>query len=265
MTAPILPLILSELHAAAVTTPGTPLSLEGMFNLRDLGGYSTTNGRRTQTGRIFRADSLAHLTAADMAQLDALQLRLVCDLRSDRETEQMPDQLPAGVRREHHPMQINVNVMGDYRSAGFDWDEFRLESLYTHMLDHSGETFRHIFAHLAEPASYPYLFHCAGGKDRTGMVAALLLRTAGVPDETVVVDFALSDGYIAPKIPEFRRRMAERGIDSSGAEKLFRAPAEAMFSALEHLDAHYGSAAGYLTAIGVSDDQIEAFLRRFVA
>jgi protein-tyrosine phosphatase len=256
---------LCELHAAALVTPGTPLRLEGMFNLRDLGGYATHDGGRTRTGRIFRADTLAHLTEADLVALVQLGLGLICDLRSPQEIERYPDRLPPGVRHLHNPMRLDVNVMGDYRSPDFDWSAFRLEQLFIQMLEQSGATFRRVFAHLAEPDAYPYLFHCAAGKDRTGVVAALLLRTAGVPDETIVADFALSDGYILPKLPEFRARGRERGVNLERAEPLFRAPAAAMVATLAHLDERYGSTAGYLAAIGVPDAEIATFRAQFVA
>ncbi len=255
------PDVLSDLHAAALAKPGTPLRLEGMFNLRDLGGYATSDGGATRTGRIFRADALAHLTNADLAALDALGLRLVCDLRSDQEVAQYPDRLPPGVRHAHNPMRLNVNVMGDERSPDFDWSGFRLEQMFFQMLERSGETFRRVFAHLAEAESYPYVFHCAAGKDRTGVTAALLLRTAGVPDATIVADFALSDGYIAPKLTEFQAR----GVDIARAGPLFRAPAAAMQAMLAHLDDRYGSTAGYLRTIGVAGAEAAAFRAQFVA
>ena len=259
-----LPEVLGGLHAAALAAPGTPLRLEGMFNLRDLGGYATRRGGRTRTGRIFRADALAHLTDADLAALNPLGLGLICDLRSAEEVERYPDRLPSGARHLHNPMRLNVNVMGDYRDPAFDWSAFRLEQLFIHMLDQSGATLRAIFAQLADSGAYPYLFHCAAGKDRTGVAAALLLRTAGVPDETIVADFALSDGYIAPKLPEFRERGKARGVDLERAEPLFRAPATAMEATLAHLDDRYGSTAGYLDAIGVPEAEIAAFRAQFV-
>src|SRR5581483_4154843 len=260
-----LPDVLGDLQAAALITPGTPLRLEGMFNLRDLGGYATRDGGRTRTGRLFRADALAHLPDPDLTALAQLGLGLVCDLRSPQEVERYPDRLPPGVRHLHNPMRLDVNVMGDYRRPDFDWDAFRLEQLFIQMLEQSGGTVRQVFAHLAEVGSYPYLFHCAAGKDRTGVVAALLLRTAGVPDETIVADFALSDGHILPKLPEFRARGRERGVDLERAEPLFRAPAAAMTATLAHLDDRYGSTAGYLAAIGVPDAEIAAFRAQFVA
>jgi protein-tyrosine phosphatase len=265
MSSPALPAVLSDLHATAIAVPGTPLLLNGMFNLRDLGGYATRDGGATRTGRILRADSFAFLTEQDEAEVARLGLALVCDLRSDKELATAPDKLPAGVRYDHNPMRMNNNVMGDVDRSTFDWSAFELETLYFYMLDNSGETFRRIFAHLAEAESYPFLFHCMGGKDRTGVTAALLLRAAGVPDATIVADFALTDRHIQPKIPQFLQRMQQRGVNSIGAEKMLRAPARAMEATLAHIDAHYGLTEDYLQAIGVTVAQIDAFRAFFVA
>ncbi len=265
MTAPTFPATLSDLHAAAIAVPGTPLALSGMFNLRDLGGYPTRDGRRTQTGRILRADSFAFLSAEDEAEVARLGLALVCDLRGEKELADAPDKLPASVRYDHNPMQMNANVMGEAERASFDWAAFELEALYIYMLDHSGATFRRVFAHLAEAGSYPFLFHCMGGKDRTGVTAALILRTAGVDDKTIVADFALTDAHIQPKIPHFLERMARRGVNTDGAEKLLRAPARAMEATLAHLDATYGATEAYLESIGVTATEIDAFRGFFLA
>jgi len=254
---------LSDLHAAAMATPGTPLALSGTFNLRDLGGYRTSDGGRTRAGRIFRADSLSFLTDEDREQLRRLGLALVCDLRSAREVAELPDLLPEGVAYDHNPVDLGVNVMGDVNCT-IDWERFSLEQLYAGMLERSGETFRRVFAHLARAEAYPFLFHCMGGKDRTGVTAALILRAAGVPNETIVADFALTDTYIAPKIDYFLERMRARGLNTDGAEKILRAPAHAMEATLAHIDARYGSTEGYLAAIGVTPAELEAFRRFFV-
>src|SRR5437588_12310458 len=124
---------LSALHAEALATPGTALRLEGMFNLRDLGGYPTAAGGYTRTGRIFRADSLAHLTDEDLTHVEALGLSIICDLRRPEELESMPNRLPAGARYHHNPMILNVNVMGDYRLPDYDWNTFQLESMFIQM------------------------------------------------------------------------------------------------------------------------------------
>jgi protein-tyrosine phosphatase len=258
---------LSSLYAEPLPRPGTRLRLETLVNLRDLGGYETVDGRRTRRGRVYRSDAPVRVTAVDLERLRALGLRMVCDLRRQVEVEKLPVRLPMGVGYDHVPMGMPDEEMGSDglpRPAGFDWSVFRLESLYVHMLDHSHVTYRRLFAYLADASCYPFLFHCAVGKDRTGVVAALLQRLAGVPDELVVQDFVLSATYIEPLLPELRRRIAERGEDAAAAERLFEAPAEALVATLDHLDATYGSARAYLETAGVPEEHVEHFLSAFV-
>lgn len=239
--------------------PGQRLPLEGVFNLRDLGGYRAAGGRTIATGRVFRADALGQATERDVAAIGRLGLRLVCDLRGDEEVARQPDHLPTGVAYERSPMLINPNVLADYSAPDFDWDAYRIERMYMDMLDRCGETFRHIVARLAQVDSCPFVFHCSGGKDRTGMVAALLLRVLGVPDATIVADYALSERYIRPKVAEFRARLQREGRDPRGAERLFHSPPEAMVQALAYLDERYGTTERYLAAIGVPCPQLGAF------
>ncbi len=250
---------------ALPAAPGTPIPVPGTFNLRDLGGYETSEGRPTRTGLLFRADSLAHLSEDGVRILETLGLRLVCDLRRPEELTEFPNRLPDGVRYDHNPMTLDVNIMTNMRSADYDWSAFRLEMLFTQMLDSSGETFRRVFEHLADAGSYPFLFHCAAGKDRTGVTAALLLRVVGVPDTTIIADFALSAEHIRPRVPQFLERMRERGTNPAMAAHLLGAPAEAMQATLAHLDERYGSTRSYLEQIGVPDAYIDAFVATFVA
>jgi len=125
------------------------------------------------------------------------------------------DKLTPGVRHAHNPMRLNVNVMGDERSPHFDWSGFRLEQMFFQMLERSGETFRRVFAHLAEAESYPYVFHCAAGKDRTGVTAALLLRTAGVPDATIVAGTTLERSSAYDGTVQFAASTGTPQLDNS--------------------------------------------------
>jgi protein-tyrosine phosphatase len=251
--------------AAGSNRPGQRLPLEGVLNLRDVGGYHAAGGRILATGRVFRADSLGQATERDVEALGRLGLRLVCDLRSDEEVGRLPDRLPAGVALERNPMLVNPNVLADYTAPDFDWDAYRIERMYIDMLDRCGETFRRIFARLAHAASYPFVFHCSGGKDRTGMVAALLLRVLGVADAAIVADYALSERYIRPKVAEFRARLQREGRNPRGAERLFHSPPEAMVRALAYLDACYGTTERYLASIGVPRAHLAAFRRAMLA
>lgn len=244
---------------------GTRLPLEGVLNLRDLGGYRTAAGRPLRTGRVFRADALGQATEHDVAAITGLGVRFVCDLRDDEEVARQPDRLPAGVRYERVPILVNPSVLADYTATGFDWGAYRIDRMYIDMLDRCAASFRAVFAWLAQIDVYPFIFHCSGGKDRTGMVAALLLRVAGVPDAAIVADYALSERYIRPKVAEFRERLRRDGRDPRGAEKLFHSPPAAMVTALTYLDERYGSTERYLAGAGVPPADLAAVRRALLA
>ena len=156
-------------------------------NFRDLGGHATPTGT-VRSGRVFRSDSLAHCNADDVEHLvEALGIRTVIDLRRDLEVERSPVEAlqAAGVRVEHRSL-IDPAVPA---ISGPDV-ETTLTERYVSILESSGTQFVSVVRLIADDANHPLVFQCAAGKDRTGLVAALVLETLGVDDETIVADYA---------------------------------------------------------------------------
>jgi protein-tyrosine phosphatase len=160
---------------------------EGVVNCRDLGGYLTASGGRTHWRRIFRSDALHRLTADDLVTYERLGIRTVFDLRTDAERERDPDPmacraipLESQVRREEFD---DGSFLKTARDA-----ERRLRDVYLDVLASAGPLFGELYSHLTTPGGLPALFHCAGGKDRTGLTAALLLSWLGVDRRTVLDD-----------------------------------------------------------------------------
>ncbi len=171
--------------------PSRRLVFEGCFNFRDLGGYPTGDGRRTRWRRLFRADGLARLTENDMAALASLGIVTVIDLRTDLETDtqgRFPEDVD-GVTYHHLP--LTDSVPGEEETPEWDRAAFVSER-YLAMLSEGTETISSALGLLADPARHPAVFHCSVGKDRTGVLSALVLGWLGVPDETIVEDYALS-------------------------------------------------------------------------
>ena len=169
--------------------------LQGCSNLRDLGGYRATGGRRVRTGRVFRSASLAHLTETDLARFGTLGIRTVCDLRGLRERERAPSRLPVGNAPDVVPLPIEPRVGASLRdllrreeATGEDTYAL-LQAAYAAYAGEHLPRYRALFALLEEDGRLPLLFHCSAGKDRTGFGAALLLTALGVPRETVVADY----------------------------------------------------------------------------
>ena len=160
------------------------IDLEGCLNFRDLGGYPTADGRRLRWRRLFRSDALHHLTPADVLRLrEEIGLAHVVDLRSSGE-------LRAEGRGplEREPLAFHhlplFDGLGGRRAAEGVPD---LAELYFAMAEYAREPIARVIATLAR-ASGPAVYHCAAGKDRTGLVSAVLLGLLGVRDEQIVAD-----------------------------------------------------------------------------
>jgi protein-tyrosine phosphatase len=224
--------------------------LESSHNFRDLGGYPTADGRVTRRGRIYRSDTLHLLSPADVEVLGRLGLRTVIDLRSAHELEHHgPDRFDEGtVDHWHVPLIDRVVMQREPRPVPRDAAE-----VYGELLHWGASGIARCFELLAEPDAVPAVFHCAVGKDRTGVIAALLLSLVGVPDEDVIADYALS----AQSWPGRERFLAEHApafLDYLRAipDRFLGSTPETMRTFLDGVRHDHGSARDYLTGIGVS-------------
>lgn len=182
--------------ATAVNTPYA-VPLDGASNLRDLGGWPVTDGRRVRRGMIYRSAALATLTEADLARVATLGIRTVCDLRGQREAAAQPSRLPPRAERFHLPIEPTVgaslkDLLRREQSTGEDVVAL-LRRAYLDYLARFLGMYRDLFALLLEPGRAALLFHCSAGKDRTGVGAALLLTALGATRRTVLEDYAATD------------------------------------------------------------------------
>ena len=171
--------------------PSRTLDFEGCVNFRDLGGYRTVDGRMVAWRRLFRADGLNRLTPADHAQMTDLGLTTVIDLRTIDEAAQRGsfpvDEVP--VRYVGLPLTDVLPATEDLP----DWKEAAyVATRYGAMVSEGGPVLTEAIHVLASGDSLPAVMHCSAGKDRTGVLSALVLAFLGVPDETIVEDYALS-------------------------------------------------------------------------
>ena len=230
------------------------LDVEGIFNLRDVGHYTTHDGGAVRPGRLFRCGALH-----DVSALGHLDLRTVLDLRSDAEIER--DAIACGPIRELDrvrrislpliPQQVNGLGVSAY-----------LDSLvgpgisgrrYFKYLEVAAANIRVIIELLGEPDAFPAVVHCTAGKDRTGVIIALLLDLVGVPRETIVDDYDLSNRSV-PQLVEHIQTVSQIKYEPSESELArFGAPRDAMDGMLESLHREHGSAQGYLRSLGVDD------------
>jgi protein-tyrosine phosphatase len=238
------------------------LVIEGAHNLRDLGGYRTRDGDLTPWRRFLRADSPHRLGAEGIERLEAEGLTTVIDLRTTAELEAMPNPFArrAGVTYRHQPI---FEELAPLNLAGLDFEGGDpLFEFYQSALDDRHEALREILVMIAGVPEGAVMFHCTVGKDRTGIVAALLLGLAEVEPEDIVADYAMTEPLIVRLVAEYVEATRARGEDPDKHARLLAAPATTMQAALGHIELRYGSAAGYLRHIGVPRGDLSALQDR---
>lgn len=241
-----------EQKPAAPVLPEQQIQLEGARNFRDLGGYTTRDGRRVKSGLLFRSDSLAQLSDADLKQLAGLHLRTIYDFRTAAEIEPAPDKLPSAAIRQITlsigDPNVNVEELRAHIMAG-DLETLALPDSYADVVLNHADIWREWFADLLDPARIPGVFHCTGGKDRTGVAAVLFLYAVGVPRETALQDYMASNYYLHDFIESslWKARFASLfRVDGDRFRTLLGVRASYMEKALQAIEARYGSLDAYL-------------------
>lgn len=234
------------------------LTFETCTNFRDLGGYQTVDGRHVRWRQLFRADSLHRLSDTDLDQARSLGLRTVIDLRAFGELKRAGG-YPVDrheVTLHHLPMFATLKRMGEVLDT-FP-DDAVPGQLYLVMAGEGPDSIAAALRLLAAPETYPAVFHCTAGKDRTGILAALVLSLLGVPDDTIVADYVLTQQVI----DNLRRTEAEVStltgaqydrmpIDTQGAQP------EVIRGFLDLLRLEHGSIDGYVRSLGLGDHTIK--------
>lgn len=248
-------------------TAGRWLTMQGAHNVRDLGGLPLAAGGFTRHGRVLRADALDALTPVDVELLAAtFGLRHVVDLRSSGERAER-GRGPLGALDGLSYTEVEVIPVDalarrrDARAAAFergnDTDVIMGEG-YVELLEIGAPAFRSALVALAAADGVPALFHCSAGKDRTGVLAALLLGLAGADREAIVADYALTE----ERVPAIVLRLTGAASFDELAKQVpvfsFQAKAGTMRHLLDRIDERWGGAAGYARSLGIDDDAIGA-------
>jgi protein-tyrosine phosphatase len=244
----------------------TALAWEGCLNVRDLGGLPTEDGRRTKAGAIVRSDNVRRLTDAGWHALAEHGVTRIVDLR-------WPEELAEDQPRDVEIDVVHVSVLGeaydrdyvaelDAHLASVDDVADHFAWSYVDFLERYRDRFGRALAAVAE-ADGAVVVHCMGGKDRTGLVSALLLRLAGVARETIGVDYALSAANLAPASAEWVAAAADE-TEREKRRRLSDTPAVAMERVIDEIESRYGSVGAYLRAAGLGDDQVTRLRERLV-
>lgn len=230
------------------------LSFSSTYNFRDVGGYAGLDGRTVRWRRLFRADSLHRLKGADWETFTALGVRTVIDLRRPFEVEEY------GRVAEHEGLDYRNVVLEhvDWKDVPHPEDivhERWLADRYLNFAEDGRAALSTALSIIADPGAAPVVVHCMAGKDRTGVTCALALALAGVSDEDIAADYALTTTAMQSLVA-YLRETNPAAVD--GQEHMFDSPAQAMMMFLADLRAEHGSVEDYARAIGIKDEQVAA-------
>jgi len=237
------------------------LTWDGCLNVRDLGGHTTEDGSETRFGAIVRADSVRALTDDGWQALVDYGIHTVVDLRGDHErAEDPPAELPVEV--VHAPFMEN-----DER----EWEEINSEleavrktapdvpsqtrDVYLIFLEHFKANVAAAIKAVARAPEGGVVVHCAGGKDRTGLLSAFLLHLAGVDTDQIAADYALSEERLRPR-HEAWFAAAETEAERQYLEQVAQTPAASIVGVFQELERRYGSVEGYLKDAGATDEDL---------
>ena len=233
---------------------------EACFNFRDLGGYETVDGRHVRWNVLYRSDTLHRLTAADAETFSALGLRTVIDLRSRTEVE---DFGRLGVATESLAWH-NVPMLDDVKLIPRDIPEappsptLSAGEGYVRIVEEYADSVAEVFELLTRDDVLPAVFHCTSGKDRTGIVAAVLLDLVGVPDATIAADYVLTEQARAWSTPWIEAN--EPGFAALLAQippERRMLSADAILGFLAGIRSKHGTVRDFLTGLGVTEEQLD--------
>lgn len=238
------------------------IAFAAVFNFRDLGGLTTTDGRTVRRRTVYRSDTLSRLGADDRDAFTALGIRTVIDLRRPAEVASMgrvPEWTRVVWRHNHleHPLWDHSTYTAEIGVARW------LSERYLELAHHGRADIARVIGMLADDENGPTVVHCVAGKDRTGLVVALTLELLGVPEEQIAADYALTER----SAPAFTRwvRAAFPDEDHTNPPPFYTyTPAEAMMITLHGLRHRHGSVADYLVGAGLHRDRLDRLRQRLL-
>lgn len=262
-------------HGGPLTIADRALHLPSIPNLRDIGGYRTTDGRWVKMGLLYRSDQLDRIDDQDMAAIERLGLKLVVDLRTLSERSREPDRLPRGSR----PLILDVaadsqgSLGGDMRKAmtaiaAGKGAELLMEANRDFVsLGSARRAYAGLLNQLAEAQPQALLYHCTAGKDRTGWATAVILTLLGVPRETVMADYLASNAFLEKKNEATIKALSQSTspIAPASLTPVLTVRPEYLESAFDEVDRRYGSFDAYLhIGLGLQPEDRKALRDRFL-
>ncbi len=231
----------------------TPMELEGALNVRELGGYINDDNIQLREHKLLRGGDLSEMTESDMKKILSYGIHTCIDLRIDSEKktadpfEKKPGQMYYAI-----PIEGKIDLSSP---------EDLLYKLYQSILEDYKQELYKVFQIVAREEGI--IFHCAAGKDRTGVTAMLILALCGVCDEQIIADYVSSAENNRTQISKQKKVLEERGI-AGVPEEIFSSNEYTMRKTLEYLYKRYGSAENYLINLGITEAEIEMIRSKMI-
>jgi protein-tyrosine phosphatase len=239
------------------------LPLTGTFNVRDIGGYRSADGRSVKWNTLWRGDALHRVDDQGRQVLVEMGLRMSLDLREPGERTAAPDLMPEGVELVSLPLFSSVapETLLAEQSGPERRDFTTLDEAYFLLVDRRGPALAQAVRALLDPGALPAIVHCTAGKDRTGIVVALVLAALGVPDEVIAADFAATSLFLNE---EFRQSLlahvatvgVSQGLDEERRAAMLACGPELILRAIDRIRYSHGGVEQYLLHHGMTLDEL---------
>jgi protein-tyrosine phosphatase len=238
--------------------------MQGTVNFRDAGGYATKDGKQVVWGKVYRSADVSRLTEQDLVTLEQRHIHTVIDFRGVKESAAAPDHLLPGTKYTLSPAGSDslpgaAQLIQQIKEGGF-LDKFYSNTQYL------GERYRPLFQQLlALPDGESLMYHCTGGRDRTGMATALFLYALGVPRETIEADYTASNVYLEPMNARmFKGLTTGTGLDESTVRKAMELKPEYLRGMFAAIVAKYGSVENFFEKeLGMGPEQLQQLKKKY--
>lgn len=262
------PSVVAQTHAATLPhlepgqSMGIALGISEVLNFRDIGGYKTVDGLTVARGLVYRSGVFNPMSTEAIKKLESVGLKNVYDLRTASELNPKPDQIPLGAHHNHlnvladsqsaAPAKLDA-LLGEPKKANAELGDGKIEEQFIEgyrefvSLPSARESYRTLFTSLADPQNLPAVFHCTGGKDRTGWASAALLTLLGVPRETVMADYLRSNEYTLPLFQTVIDNFVAAGGEREIPVAIFGVKTEYLEAAFDEMETRYGGINEYFS------------------